>query len=52
MATKRFHLMGEDPSTAQEIELPSSLDEQSLQHLIASHFAIVDANGMFLLIDS
>lgn len=52
MATKRFHLMGEDPSTAQEIELPSSLDEQSLQHLVASHFAIVDPNGMLLSIDS
>lgn len=46
MATKSFHLMGEDPSTAQQIELPASLDEQGLQHLIASHFAIVDPSGM------
>ncbi|KAF4471539.1 cytochrome P450 oxidoreductase [Fusarium albosuccineum] len=46
MATKRFHLSGEDPSTAQEIELPATLDEQGLQHLVASHFAIVDPNGI------
>lgn len=46
MTIKRFHLLGEDPSTAQDIELPSSLDYQSLQHLIASHFAIVDPNGI------
>ncbi|KAH8656846.1 cytochrome P450 monooxygenase [Ilyonectria robusta] len=46
MAIKRFHLLGEDPSTAQDIELPSSLDYQSLQHLVASHFAIVDPNGI------
>ncbi|UPL02137.1 hypothetical protein LCI18_013071 [Fusarium solani-melongenae] len=45
MATKRFYLCG-DSSTAQDIELPSSLDEQSLQHLVASHFAIVDPNGI------
>ena len=45
MATKSFHLMGEDPLTAQQIELPASLDEQGLQHLIASHFAIVDPSG-------
>jgi hypothetical protein len=51
MATKRFHLMGEDPLTAQDIELPSLLDEQGLQHLVASHFAIVDPNDMPLTID-
>lgn len=44
MATKRFYLCG-DSSTVQDIELPSSLDEQTLQHLVASHFAIVDPNG-------
>lgn len=48
MAIKRFHLLSEDPSTAQDIELPSSLDYQSLQHLVASHFAIVDPNGIKL----
>ncbi|KAM0324860.1 hypothetical protein ACHAQA_007826 [Verticillium albo-atrum] len=46
MSTKSFYLLGEAPSSSQEIEIPSSLDEQGLQHLVASHFAIVDPNGV------
>lgn len=45
VSTKQFYLSGEDVSTAQEIEVPSSIDEAGLQHLIASHFAIVEAKG-------
>ncbi|KAG7134641.1 Cytochrome monooxygenase alnD like protein [Verticillium longisporum] len=52
MATKTFYLLGEDPSTSQEIEVSSSLDEQGLQHLVASHFAIVDPNGIGFVSDS
>ncbi|UZP34862.1 hypothetical protein NXS19_002678 [Fusarium pseudograminearum] len=52
MSTKRFHLLGEDPSTAQQIVLPPSLDEQGLQHLVASHFAIVDPSGIAFVTDS
>jgi hypothetical protein len=43
--TKQFYLSGEDVSTARDIEVPSSLDEQELRNLIASHFAIVDSKG-------
>lgn len=46
VSTKQFHLLGEDVSKAQEIDVPSSLDESALRHLIASHFAIVDSKGM------
>ncbi|ROV97005.1 hypothetical protein VSDG_04135 [Cytospora chrysosperma] len=44
--TKQFYLSGEDVSTARDIEVPSSLDEQELRNLIASHFAIVDSKGV------
>ena len=43
---KQFYLLGEDVSTAREIEVPSSIDEDELRQLIASHFAIVGAKGM------
>ncbi|KAH6692480.1 cytochrome P450 monooxygenase [Plectosphaerella plurivora] len=46
MSTKQFFLLGEAQSTSQEIEIPSGTDEQTLQHLVASHFAIVDPNGI------
>jgi hypothetical protein len=45
MSTKQFFLLGEAQSTSQEIEIPAGTDEQTLQHLVASHFAIVDPNG-------
>lgn len=44
-STKQFYLSGEDVSTAQDIEVPSSLDEHDLRNLIASHFAIVESKG-------
>ena len=45
MASKRFHLLGEDASTARTIELPESTDFEELQNIVASHFAIVEAKG-------
>lgn len=44
-ATKQFYLLGEDVSTAREIDVPSTLDEDELRQLIASNFAIVGAKG-------
>ncbi|KAL2126982.1 hypothetical protein VTI74DRAFT_11532 [Chaetomium olivicolor] len=46
MASQRFYLLGEDPQTAIELEVPSPIDEEGLQHLIASNFAIVDHKGI------
>ncbi|KAI1126127.1 cytochrome P450 [Nemania abortiva] len=48
MSTKQFYLLGESPSTAREIEIPSQPDLEGLQQLIASHFAIVEARDTFL----
>lgn len=44
--TKQFYLLGEDVSTAREIDIPSTIDEDELRQLIASNFAIVGAKGM------
>ncbi|KAH8649314.1 cytochrome P450 [Xylariales sp. PMI_506] len=46
MASKQFYLLGETPSGAREIEIPNQIEEDDLRHLIASHFAIVDAKGV------
>ncbi|ROV97373.1 hypothetical protein VMCG_06847 [Cytospora schulzeri] len=51
-STKQFYLSGEDVSTAQDIEVPSSLDEHDLRNLIASHFAIVDSKGVGFVNDN
>lgn len=45
MATKQFYLLGEDVSSARDIELPDSADLEELQHVIAAHFSIVDPHG-------
>lgn len=45
MSTKQFYLLGEDVSTAIEIELPESSDLEDLQHHIAAHYSIVDPKG-------
>jgi hypothetical protein len=45
---KHFYLLGEDVSTAREIDIPSTVDEDELRQLVASHFAIVSAKGMHL----
>ncbi|KAI0971327.1 cytochrome P450 [Xylaria arbuscula] len=46
MSTQKFYLLGESPESAQEIEIPSQADQESLQHIIASYFAIVEAQGV------
>lgn len=46
-STKQFYLLGEDVAQAQDVEIPSSTDEDGLRHLIASNFAIVESKGTF-----
>ncbi|KAF5985638.1 cytochrome P450 monooxygenase oxidoreductase [Fusarium coicis] len=46
MSTKQFHLLGEAPSTAREVDLPPAVDFEELQNIVASHFAIVKPNGV------
>ncbi|EMR62138.1 putative cytochrome p450 protein [Eutypa lata UCREL1] len=46
MSTQKFYLLGEDPSSAKEIDIPPQTDEESLRHLVAAHFAIVDPKGI------
>ncbi len=45
MSTKQFYLLGEDITTARDIELPESTDFEELQHHIAAHYSIVDPKG-------
>jgi hypothetical protein len=45
MPSVAFYLLGEKPSTARVIDIPEGVDEESLQHIIASHFAIVQPQG-------
>ncbi|KAI1430181.1 cytochrome P450 [Xylaria sp. FL1777] len=46
MSTKQFYLLGESSDSTREIEIPSQIDLEGLQHLVASHFAIVEAQGV------
>ncbi|KAI6080737.1 cytochrome P450 [Hypoxylon rubiginosum] len=46
MSSKQFYFLGEDPSSARDIELPSEVDFEGLQHHIASQFAIVEPKGI------
>ncbi|RYP92042.1 hypothetical protein DL770_001820 [Monosporascus sp. CRB-9-2] len=46
MSSQKFYLLGESPSLAKEIDVPPHIDEESLRHLVASHFAIVDSKGI------
>jgi hypothetical protein len=45
MPSVSFYLQGESPSTARLIDVPEAIDEESLQHIIASNFAIVQHEG-------
>lgn len=45
MAARQFYLLGEDPSTAKEIDISTVSDEEDLKHTIAAHFAIVQSSG-------
>ncbi|KAI0549789.1 cytochrome P450 [Xylaria curta] len=46
MSTKQFYLLGESPTSAQDVEIPFQIDQEGLQHLIASTFAIVEPQGI------
>ncbi|KAK6837003.1 cytochrome P450 oxidoreductase [Apiospora arundinis] len=46
MSTKTFYLLGEDVSTAREIDVPATIGEDELRQLVASYFAIVDSKGV------
>lgn len=52
MASKQFYLLGDAASTAKTIEIPPSTDFDDLQHLVASHFAVVDPSGKNHLVQS
>ncbi|KAJ3577722.1 hypothetical protein NPX13_g2847 [Xylaria arbuscula] len=47
--TKNFFLLGQDPSTAQAIDLESSLDLNKLKKLVGSEFTIVEPSGISFL---
>ncbi|KAJ3574318.1 hypothetical protein NPX13_g4405 [Xylaria arbuscula] len=51
MSTKQFYLLGESPASSQIIEIPAHADLESLQQLIASNFAIVEAQGIGFVTD-
>ncbi|KAH8912836.1 cytochrome P450 CYP540B16 [Coniochaeta sp. PMI_546] len=51
MTSKQFYLLGEAPSTARTIEFPQSTDFEDLQHIVASHFAVVEPNGVGFVYD-
>ncbi|PCG91368.1 Cytochrome P450 [Penicillium occitanis (nom. inval.)] len=42
MPSNKFYLLGEDVSTAKDIEIDASQSIDGLRHLIAAHFAIVE----------
>ncbi|KAK9441907.1 Cytochrome P450 [Metarhizium brunneum] len=46
MSSKQFHLLGESPSSAIDIDLAEVADVDDLQHLVAAHFNIVDHQGV------
>ncbi|KAI1266126.1 cytochrome P450 [Xylariaceae sp. FL1019] len=46
MSTKQFYLLGEDPATARDVEIPSQTDQEGLRQLVASYFAIVEPRGV------
>ncbi len=46
MPSKRFYLLGEDVTTAREVEVPLDLELVDLQEIAAAHFGIVEPKGM------
>ncbi|KAI0129937.1 cytochrome P450 monooxygenase [Xylariales sp. AK1849] len=46
MTSKQFYLLGEDPSTAKDVEIPPQTNDDDLRHLIASYFAVVEPKGL------
>lgn len=47
MSSHQFYLLGEPTSSARQLDLDQVLDLESLQHLVAAHFAIVEPKGMW-----
>lgn len=45
MAATQFYLLGDDPSTAREIDISSVTDEDELRHIVSAHLAIVEPKG-------
>lgn len=45
MASIAFYLLGEDASITTEVEVPRTSHFEDVQHLVASHFSIVDPKG-------
>lgn len=45
MPSHTFFLLGDDVSTAKDIDVDTSLSIDEVKHLIAAHFAIVEPNG-------
>ncbi|CEJ89970.1 Putative Cytochrome P450 monooxygenase [[Torrubiella] hemipterigena] len=52
MVAQQFYLLGENVSTAREIEFEDKTDFETLRHIIAAHYAIVDAKGIGFIYDS
>lgn len=45
MASKQFYLVGDDESTALDVDVSAASDLQSLKLVIAGNFAIVEHSG-------
>ncbi|KAJ5995206.1 hypothetical protein N7481_002183 [Penicillium waksmanii] len=45
MTLQKFHLLGDEVSTARPIEVDSRAQLNELKHLVAAHFAIVEPKG-------
>jgi hypothetical protein len=45
MPSKQFYLLGEDATTAREIDVPLDLELADLQEIAAAHFGIVEPKG-------
>ena len=45
MPVRQFYFLGEDISTARDINVDSALDFDGLKNLIADNFAIVEPGG-------
>lgn len=49
MMSKQFYLLGEDVTTAREIDVSPDIELGDLQEIVAAHFGIVEPKGMFLM---
>ncbi|PFH58277.1 hypothetical protein XA68_13924 [Ophiocordyceps unilateralis] len=52
MVTKKCFLLGEDPSTAVDVELPDSTGLEEWQSYVAAQFGIVDPSGVDFVCNS